>query len=233
MHLVDLLHAKREGGVVVEVVRLGLHLAPGVDAAHVGDALKQLQQERRLGSVDGALGKVARDGAAEGEDARELVARHHLLVRQAALGLEHGQGVGVVLRREVLDVQAVRGALPEALLARTAPGEDVRVAALQDAHQARAQVSLQTLDGTRILKLFEDLALELAVGQPGGLGAPCRSNRCALATRWGNSKPFAGKAARIAHAEVAVRGRSVGRARCCRVRYRLPRVGRVAARGAL
>ena len=64
VHLVDLLHAKREGGVVVEVVRLGLHFAPGVDAAHVGDALKQLQQERRLGSVDGALGKVARDGAA-------------------------------------------------------------------------------------------------------------------------------------------------------------------------
>ena len=88
---------------------------------------------------------------------------------------------------QVLDVQAVSGALPQTLLprSRTAALEHSGVATLQHPNQTRTKCPLETIDGARVLKLLENLALELTVGQPGGL-APCRSNRCALATRWGS-----------------------------------------------
>ena len=168
VHLVDLLHSESQGAPLPEIVRLRLHLAARVLPAHVREALEDLHEKggavRRLRRVGGDVSReVVGDGAAEGEDARELLARHHLRVRQPALGLEHGQGVAVVLRREVLDVQAVRRALPQRLLRGAAALEHVRVAALQDADQARAQRALQAVDRAGALELIEHLALELAI----------------------------------------------------------------------
>ena len=165
VHLIDLCESKRQRAVPAVVVRLRLDLSPRAGAAHVGDALQQAHEQRRGsgGIARGAGGEVPRDGAAQREHSGELLARHHLLVREPALGLEHGQRVAVVLRGEVLHVQAVRRPLPQRLMLGAAAGEHAGVAALQDADQARPERTFQAIDGAGILELLEHLTPELAV----------------------------------------------------------------------
>ena len=155
------------------VLRLGGDLATRAAAPRVRESLQDAQQQRRLRAVLIRLGHVLhhRRRGPEAEHARELIPGHHLLVRQAAFGLEHGQGVAVVLVLEVLHVQAVRRALPQRLLAGAGAAalEHAGVASLEHADEARSEGSLQSVDGTRILKLLEHLAPELAIRKRGGV----------------------------------------------------------------
>ena len=132
VHLVDLRESERQRAVPAVVIRLRLDLTPRAGAAHVGDTLQQAhEQGGGSGRITrGAGGEVPRDGAVQREHSGELLARHHLLVREPALGLEHGQRVAVVLRGEVLHVQAVRRPLPQRLMLGAAAGEHAGVAAL-------------------------------------------------------------------------------------------------------
>ena len=173
VHLVNLGEPEGEGGGTVVVVRLGGDLTTRPDGPGVRERLQDAQEKRRLPPLLVRFGHVLhhRRSGPEAEHARELVPGHHLLIRQAALGLEHGQGVAVVLVLEVLHVQAVRRALPQRLLTgpRAAAQEHAWVASLEHADEARTKGSFQPVDGTRILKLLEHLTPELAIRQRGGV----------------------------------------------------------------
>ena len=107
-------------------------------------------------SLVGLAGRCPAMGPLSGEHSGELLARHHLLVREPALGLEHGQRVAVVLRGEVLHVQAVRRPLPQLcwlgpLLANTPGSRRCRTP-----DQARPERTFQALDGAASSeKIFE------------------------------------------------------------------------------